>query len=274
MKRWTNISTTNEDPRWNLLSERLKQVGVVNEFVPWTGEVEKFNDISVLEGFDHMRVSSRLGPRVLEKLKVQSSWVTLLGVIDGMVHTDHGWWPLCALFESFSQILIERGRDLDPRGNVLIAGAGGAARTAIVAFFKAGFNKFLITNFKEDEAQNLIAQVRRNYFGLKIDWVPVDRIVLLPGETSVLVNCTPSVEENQLLVELSYLNFLKRPGILFDLMRSKKPSALVEEAVEAGVELITGSNIGARTDVLWAKWAFGAELDRAAYIKEFESALS
>src|SRR4051812_28977119 len=110
MKRWTNISTTQEDPRWRLLSERLKQNGVENEFVPWTGEVEKFSDLATLESFDHMRVSSRLGPQVLANLKVQSSWVTLLGVIDGMVKNAHGWWPLCALYESFGQILIEKGQ--------------------------------------------------------------------------------------------------------------------------------------------------------------------
>src|SRR4051812_26849228 len=224
MKRWTSISTTNEDPRWQLLSARMQALGVANEYVPWTGETEKFSDISSLQTFQHMRVSSRIGPRVLQHLKVQSSWVTLLGVIDGMVQNEHGWWPLCALYESFGQILIKEGQDLDTRGNVFIAGAGGAARTAIVAFFKAGFTKFLITNFIEEEAQQLIKDVRSKFFGLTIEWVPVDRIVLLAGETSVLVNCTPSVEENQLLVELSYLNFLKRPGFLFDLMRSKKAS--------------------------------------------------
>lgn len=274
MKRWTSIATANEDVRWNLLSERLKKMGVANEYIPWTGDTETFNDISSLENFDHVRLSTRIGPRVVQTLKVQSSWITLLGVTDGIQRTEHGWWPLCALYESFGQILIRIGQDLDQRGNVFIAGAGGAARTAIIAFFKAGFRNFLMTNFREEEAMEMMEDVRRKFFGLTIQWVPMDQIVLLPGETSVLVNCTPSIEENPLLVELSYLNFLKRPGFLFDMSRAKQSSILVSEAEDAGVNVINGMEIGARADVLWAKWAFQADIEIQEYLKEFEAALS
>ena len=273
MKRWTAIATTNEDVRWNLLSERLKKLGVANEYVPWTGDTETFSDISTLEGFDHVRLSSRIGPNVVRSLKVQSSWIELLGVTDGMVRTDHGWWPLCALYESFGQILIRIGQDLDHRGNVFVAGAGGAARTAIIAFFKAGFRNFLMTNFRDEEAKEMIGDVKRKFFGLNIQWVPMDHIVLLAGETSVLVNCTPSIEENPLLIELSYLNFLKRPGFLFDMSRAKKASILVSEAQDAGVQFINGMEIGSRADCLWAKWAFQADFDVVEYQKEFEAAL-
>ncbi|MBX3022106.1 MAG: hypothetical protein KF799_10570 [Bdellovibrionales bacterium] len=274
MKRWTSIATANEDARWNLLSERMKKQGIANEYVPWTGATDTFHDIATLKEFDHVRLSSRIGPRVLQSLKVQSTWTTMLGVIDGMVKNEHGWWPLCALYESFGQTLIRIGQQLDQRGNVFVAGAGGAARTAIIAFFKAGFRNFLLTNFVDSEADEMINDIRSKFFGLNIQWVPMDQIVLLPGETSVLVNCTPSVEENPLLIELSYLNFLKRPGFLVDISRSKKPSILVTEADDAGVNLITGVEIGARADVLWAKWAFQAEISPEEYMQEFGAALS
>lgn len=265
MKKWTSLSAVNEDARWQLLSETARAAGAPNEYIPWTGDTQNFADIKALENFDHVRISSRIAPQVLEQLKVQSSWTTLLGVVDGMNKTPHGWWPLCALYESFGQLLITLGQDLDMRGSVLIAGAGGAARIAIAAFFKAGFQNFLLTNFNEAEAQQMIKEVKSRFFGLTLQWVAMDKIVLLPGESSVLVNCTPSVEENALLVELSYMNFLKRPGFLFDLSRSHKASILVQEAEDAGVRVISGVQLSARTDVLWAKWAFQANLDLAAY---------
>ena len=81
----------------------------------------------------------------------------------------------------------------------------------------------------------------------------------------MIVNCTPSVEENSLLAELSYLNFLKRPGFLFDLSRGNKPSLLVHEATDAGVRNVSGIEIAARTDVLWAKWGFQTDIDLAVY---------
>lgn len=274
MKRWTSISLSQEDARWNLLAQRLNAAGVANEFVPWTGETDSFNEVSTLNGFHHVRLSSRIGPRVLKHIKVQSSVTTLLGVIDGMVQSEHGWWPFCALYESLLQVLVRVGQELDTRGSVFVAGAGGAARTAIIAFFKAGFRNFIVTNFDEAEATAMMDDIRRKYFGLNLRWVPMEEIVLLPGESAVLVNCTPSIEDNPLLRELSYLNFLRRPGYLIDLSRAAKESILVTEAKEAGVKLISGIEVGARADVLWAEWAFRARLPVDEYIREFAAALS
>src|SRR5262249_43091215 len=129
------------------------------------------------------------------------------------------------------------------------------------------------TNFKVEEAEVLIREVRGKLFGLNIQWVPMEKIVLLPGESSALVNCTPSIEENALLTELSYLNFLKRPGFLFDSSRYPKSSMLVQEALDCGVKVIDGVEIAARADVLWAKWAFGAELSLEEYRAGFHEIL-
>ena len=273
MKLWTTLSPANEDKRWQLLSQHLLAAGVANEFRSTQDPVEAIRDLTLFDEYHHVRISSRFGPEILKNVKVQSSWIDLLGVVDGMVKVGKDWWPQCALFESFGQLLFDLGVDLDMRGNVLIAGAGGAARVAIAAFFKAGFRHFLLTNFDAEEAQSSIREVKAKFFGLTLNWVPTEKIVLLPGESTVIVNCTPSVEENALLVELSYMNFLKRPGFLFDVSRSRKPSILVQEAYDAGVSVISGSQIAARADVLWAKWAFGAELKLEPYLKDLEATL-
>ncbi len=274
MKKWTSLSVVNEEARWKLLSESLAMAGAANEYIPWTGANDGFVDVNALSAFDHVRVSSRLAPDLVRQLKVQSSWTTLLGVVDGMNNTARGWWPLCALYESFGNVFIALGQDLDMRGNVFIAGAGGTARIAIAAFFKAGFQNFFVTNFDEEEAQKMIQEVRARFFGLTIQWVAMEKIVLLPGESSVLVNCTPSVEENALLTELSYMNFLKRPGFLFDVSRSPKPSVLVQEAHDAGVRVISGAELAAQTDVLWAKWGFQVTLDLASYRESLNAAIA
>lgn len=273
MKRWTSLSPVQEDKRWQNLSQQISSKGIANEFVPWTGDLQSPSDLKALDGFHHVRMHSRIGLDILKHVKVQSSWMTLLGVTDGMLISQGQWWPLCAMYESFGVKLIELGQGLDSRGSVLIAGAGGAARVAVAAFFKAGFRHFLVTNFSAEEAQAMIAFVRSKFFGLDIQWVPMERIVLLPGESSVLINCTPSVEENELLVELSYLNFLKRPGFLFDISRSVRPSVLVQEALDAGVNVISGIDIATRTDLLWAKWAFQVDIAMEEYRSSFEKTL-
>lgn len=262
MKVWTALSTGGEESRWQALSEALTRAGAANSYVPWTDSTNEIHDLNVFSKFDHVRLTTRIGGQVLRHVKVQSSWVTLLGVVDGMTKVDGAWWPLCAVYQSLGEILIELGRGLDMRGNVLIAGAGGEARVALASFFKAGFRQFLVTNYEASEAEAMVKEMRGKFFGLEITHIPMDKIVLLPGETSVLVNTTPHIEENALLVELSYLNFLKRDGYLFDFHRSPKPTVLAQEALDAGVKVIGGQQIAAHSDVLWAKWAFGVDLPR------------
>lgn len=271
MKRWTAIAA-NEDKHWSLLSEQLTRHGIANEFVPWTGPVDGWHQSPELAAFDHVRLGLDLNSDFLHTLKVQSSWITLLGVIDGMVKRDGVWWPLCALYESFGQILVALGTDMDMRGNVLVAGRGGIAKVAIAAFFKAGFSRFLLADPSEEEAQKTRNEVQRGFFGVQIHWVPREGVVLLPSETAVLVNCT-GPDQSDLLTELSYLNFLRRPGFLFDTGLSDKLNLLTQEASDAGVMIIPGVDIAVRTDVLWAKWAFNVQIDADRYAKDLLSSL-
>jgi hypothetical protein len=274
LKKWTTLSSNDETTRWQTLSRAARENGADNEFVPWGGGgVEGLQNLSALEDFAHVRVSSSQALKMMKHLSLQSSWTTLLGMFDGMSRVDGRWWPLCGLYESFDQIIIQLGQGLDIGAGAMIAGAGGAARIAIAALAKRGFKNFLVTNFDRAEAENLMREVRAHFFGLTFKWVPMEGIVLLPAENSVLCNCTPSVEDNALLVELSYLNFLKRPGLLFDLGLGSKPSLLSQEASAAGVSVISGVELAARTDVLWAKWAFQVDLDPVEYRTRLQAAL-
>lgn len=268
MKLWTSISEKNEEDRWKLLSQHLNKAGTPNEYRTWPGNLENLGNLSELQKFHHVRFSDRTSAKILPAIKVQSSWTTLLGVADGMVRRDDGWWPLCALYESLNQTLIELGDQTDKHGSVLVAGAGGAATIAIASLFKSGFQKFAVTNLNEEEAHKMMHEIRRRFFGLEISWIPLQNIVTLSAETSVLVNCTQDLTQNQLILELSYLNFLMRTGWVIDLAYGNKKSVLLTEAGEAGVGAVSGNTIAARSDLCWAKWAFGTELDFNRYAED------
>ncbi len=273
MKRWTAISPTVEEERYQLLSDYLKKQGVENEYVSWAGATDKFEDLTTLDGFYHVRLSSQIGAQAFAAMKVQSTWATLLGVVDGMIRTRYGWWPLCSLYECFGQLIIKVEHDMDSQYGVFVVGAGGAARITVAAFFKGGFKNFLLTNHKEAAAETTLKEIQQKFFGLHVQFVPQEKIVLLPGENVVLVNCTPATADNTLITELSYLNFLRRPGFLFDLNRSAKNSQLVQEALDTQVKVTTGVEIAARCDVIWAKWAFNVDLDLESYTGDFRKTL-
>lgn len=272
---WTVVSQLNEEARWRSFGERLRERGVENVFEPWTGPTLELTDLDVFSKYHFVRVGTSLGSLFARHLKVQSTWVNVLGVIDGMTFDQGTLWPRCSLYDAFGEIFISLGHKIDPRGSAIIAGAGGVARTAVSALFRAGFKTFHLTGPNEVAVRETVDEIRKRHFGLNVDFLPPTRLVTLPSDSSVLVNCVlDSAEGASLLAELSYLNFLKRSGFVIDLTRSKEPSVLVTEAQDAMVDLLTYADVAARCDVLWARWAFGVELDQSDRRADLERALS
>ncbi len=99
-KRWTVVSKVNEAERWRSFGERVRERGVANAFEPWSGELADLDDLETLRAYDFVRIGSRMGEHVASRLKVQSTWTTVLGVIDGMTRERGGWWPRCALYDA------------------------------------------------------------------------------------------------------------------------------------------------------------------------------
>lgn len=265
--KWTVLGDAENLERYQLMSEVLNQRGCKNEFEVWPHQSLNFETFEELKAYDHVRLARQWATVVPKNLTLQSSWSSLLGVGDGMIRKDGKWWPMCALYEAFSQLLKDIGHQLDLSASVMVAGSGAAARIAVAVFFKAGFRNFLISSFDESEANKMIQEINSRMFGLSIRWIAKDKIVLLPGETSALVNCTLASEENTLLAELCYLNFLKRPGLLIDLPLAKENNQLIIEALDSGVNVFAGGELAARVDVQWAEWAFDCSLDLPEYHK-------
>lgn len=264
--KWTVLGDAENLERYRLLSRTMAEAGVPNEFETWVHRTLDFETFAELADFEHVRLAREWSLAVPKNIKFQSSWTATLGMADGMIKRPEGWWPQCGLYESFRQLLELIANDLDASQAALIAGAGAAARTAVAGLFKSGLNQFVLTNIDEAEGHAAVKDITRRFLGLKIEFVPREKIVLLPAETSVFVNCTPQVEQNLLLAELCYLNFLKRPGIMIDLSLAREFNPLIVEALDSGVRVFGGADVAARTDVYWAKNAFNCNLSLESYL--------
>ena len=81
---------------------------------------------------------------------------------------------------------------LDPRGkNVVVLGAGGAARAICVELALAGAARLTIVNVARDQAlaEGLLATLRQNT-QVAVSYVPWDGPYRVPADTDVLVNAT------------------------------------------------------------------------------------
>lgn len=222
----------------------------------------------VLDGFTHVRWGEAIQIEVNKAWPIQSTWTALLGITDGMVFRDSRWWPLCASYEALGQTVTSIGEGLDMQASAFISGALGPARAAVGALFRAGFRKFRILPTDHQRGECLVNEVKVKFFGIDIELVPPEKIVLLAGVSSIFVNTLIEEDAPDLIKECSYLNFLKRPGAIIDMSLYSKQTVLLKEAADSEIPTVDGWTIAARIDALWAEWAFGVTLDAVAYERQ------
>lgn len=215
----------------------------------------------------HVRWGRGIQLEVCKLLKAQSAFTALIGMADGMLLRQGKWWPLCASYEALSLTFTSMGQGLDIGSSAFVSGAGPMARVAIAALFKMGYRKFRITAVDPDQCQTLINDLKARFFGAEIVQVSMNKIVLLAGVSSVFVNTVSEDDEPELSQEVSYLNFMKRPGAIVDTCLTKTEARIMKEAKDSMIPSVDCWQVAAKVDALWAKWAFGHELDQEKYIQ-------
>lgn len=265
--KWVEIGIDSSTERFSALSEYLKENNLENEldFVEATPSEFEEKLHQCMEKYDAIRIGRGLGEVVVGCFKHKSATMSLLKSADSLVKVDDRWWLRSATYHSLQKKLSQIGEQLDLDSSVLVVGAGAMARVAVASFVKIGFKKFNISNKFDDQANELIKEFKRVYFSVDFNFVPKDELILLPGTNGVLVNTTPLSDQNDILDELYYFNFLKSGGIAMDFVVSPPETPLLKEAQDIGVHTVKGYEIASLADIIWAEWCFNVKLDHLKY---------
>lgn len=272
---WTEIALDPQHERWKLLSDTLTKEGVDNTYEPTETTLDTFEETvnQATDKYAALRIGPPFGEPITRHFVHEPALTMSLGAADTLVPIHGKWWTRSCLFMGFHHMFREYGENFNMQGTALVAGAGAAARVALAALIKVGFQHIKITNQFHDQAFDLIASLKKSYFGVRFEFVPVNQLILLPGTNSVMINTTPSVVSNELIKELMYFNFLEPGGEVWDLTTSPVETSLIVEAEQIGTKVVRGFELASWADVVWAEWAFGHRLDRQAYAKVMEEML-
>lgn len=251
--KWSVIGFNLLGKRFHLLNEAVQAAIPGSQLEIFDTHPVDFNERlkEVLRQFDQIRIDSPFGLQAIRQFKRTSMAMNSLQSVDCIIKREGDWWPECCLFTAFNHLLSTHGHKLDVAGEVIVVGAGSAARAAIAAILRAGFRFIRIANKYDDEGLTLIEELKRRFLSCRFEYVPQDRLVLLPGTSCLLVNTTPLVPSNDLLNELTYLNFLKRNGMIWDLVISPVGTPLIKEGEQINVQCVSGAEIAALTDHIW-----------------------
>lgn len=166
---------------------------------------------------------------------------SLVGAINTIVNRD----GTLVGFNTDGQGLIsslERDFGMTAKGKkVLLVGAGGACRAALVALCKSGAKWIGIANRTPERAHDLVETIDLTFTGTTFAVYPLSKSLmnLCPEPVDVLIN-TSAVGLAGESFGFNLFDCVKPGGFVYDMVYSNQPTPLLDEASRAGYSTANG----------------------------------
>ena len=206
--------------------------------------------------------------KVIEYLDGLGESASLMGAVNCVVRRDGQWIGENTDGKGF----VESLRDLtDPTGkNVVIFGAGGAARAIGVEVALAGASKITIVNRTVERGEGL-TRLLDEKLPVRADFVPWDGVYAAPDGTDVLINATsiglfPDVDARLALD----VDTLREGMVVADVIPNPPRTNLVKDATARGCKVIDGLGMLVNQGVIGIRHWTGVDPDPAVMRKALE----
>ena len=199
--------------------------------------------------------------KVIEYLDGLGESASLMGAVNCVVRRDGQWIGENTDGKGF----VESLRELtDPSGkNVVIFGAGGAARAIGVEVALAGASKITIVNRTVERGEEL-TKLLDEKLPVEADFVPWDGVYAAPDGTDVLINATsiglfPDVDARLALDT----DTLREGMVVADVIPNPPATNLVRDARAKGCKVIDGLGMLVNQGVIGIRHWTGVDPDPA-----------
>lgn len=267
MLKWCEVSRVKHELHYQFLSEYLTKIGIENELSFYDFPTSEFDEKieEIKNTHDQIRVGSPYG-EILGNTSVISTVSSFtMQSCDCLVFQSGKWWPKSMFAEAFVKSLIKYVKVVDTNSSALIIGVGTTARAAFSGLVKMGYKKFLFAEKFDERATETLKLLRKKFFGLDIRYVTQDELAYLPGASSIVVNTTPYVEDNTMLKDLYYFNYLNKNAIVADVNFLPLDPPLIQQARDLNLITLDGPRLASAVDVEWVFHCFGKEINETEY---------
>ena len=197
--------------------------------------------------------------KVIEYLDGLGESASLMGAVNCVVRREGQWIGENTDGKGF----VESLRELtDPSGkNVVIFGAGGAARAIGVEVALAGASKITIVNRTVERGEEL-TKLLDEKLPVEADFVPWDGVYAAPDDTDVLINATsiglfPDVDARLALD----VDTLREGMVVADVIPNPPATNLVRDARAKGCKVIDGLGMLVNQGVIGIRHWTGVDPD-------------
>jgi shikimate dehydrogenase len=191
---------------------------------------------------------------VLKYLDELSEAAEIISAVNMVVNKEGKLWGENTDGKGYMMSLKDNG--ISPEGkNVMILGAGGAARAISVECALAGAKKITIANIEKEQGEELVGILKKRT-GVNAEFAMWDKPIKIPTDTYILSNATsvglyPDVDQKP---NIDYSSILSNM-VVTDVIFNDPHSLFLQEAEKRGARTINGLgmlvNQGALNFTLW-----------------------
>ena len=190
--------------------------------------------------------------------------------IDSLFKVSAGWSELCLMREVLHEEIISRVPRLDNRAIAYLVGSGTTMRVGMSVLNQLGYQVVCLVVDDESQVESSLIEMKRYFFNLDIRVMINSDLTLQPNNGSILLNTVRLEGREELITDLSYLNFIREGGLVVDTSLLPIEHQLLEESRNVGLSCISGVEIRAYCDWLFLKKVFGqVSLSKAEYVRKF-----
>lgn len=157
-------------------------------------------------------------------------------------------WPELFLSEAMRILILDKAKNLDTHAYAYLTGDSGLFKICWVTLIQMGFSKFAIVSKKAEEVIEEVNKIQSRFFNLQVKVLRDSELTLQPNNGSILVNTI--FEDENLIQDLSYLNFLRSEGLVVDLPGHSAKNELISEAQQVGNIILQGGLVYGLRDFL------------------------
>nr|BFD67415.1 hypothetical protein HAGR004_24370 [Bdellovibrio sp. HAGR004] len=218
----------------------------------WGWEFAVFTEFSedALAGASAVKVEPKLSPVILPTMKVSTTQVRSVEVLDSFFPEDGAWYPRVLLHEALRQVLVTQARDLDIRAPAFVIGHNEEARVVASVLALMGIGDIYLVGEREglwDHQQAL----QRSHLGIRFHALPTDELTMQAVSAGIVVNTVDLSAQQALLADLSYFNYMNGTGYALDLNLLPLQNLLLEEAEKADLRVLHPVLVAEALTLLW-----------------------
>jgi len=198
-------------------------------------ELEEFVDFVRKQGIDGFNITMPHKTAIIPYIDILDEDASLLGAVNTVVNKSGRLYGFSTDGDGFLLSLEHEG--ISPVGkNILIAGAGGAAKAVCYSLAKAGCASVTVLDINTEQAAELCLMLKSVAPELKTEYAALKDIEQFASDADIFINATPlGMEGGTEWGNLDFVGMLPKTAFVHDLLYYPMQTKLMQQAEARGL---------------------------------------